>query len=129
MSAELAAQDTLERAYRTEEAAFQASLAQYVADYSSLLQERRSHYKQTLAALDLYTSELANDIVAQSDSVDTNKELVSETHVLCDSVLKFYKQHGERRTELTRALKTVLPKVPSILSLGLGGDGGADFDA
>jgi hypothetical protein len=118
MLQDLEKQDAGERAYREATTAFRGNFLSYVREYLQLLKERRAHYESSLSALELYSTEVANDANVQSDSVATGTELKKESTDLCDSILKFYQSHNRRRAELSNALRMVLPKVPDVLSLG-----------
>jgi hypothetical protein len=120
-------QDEVEHAYREATAVFRASFLSYVREYLQLLKERRAHYESSLSALELYSTEVANDATRESESVATGTELKKESQDLCDSILRFYKQHNKRRQELSATLKLVLPKVPDVLSISGKGNAWQDI--
>jgi len=119
MLQQLGAQEQQESSYRSEQSAFRAHFLAYVRDYLQLLKERRGHYESSLSALELYSNEVANDASVQHGSLEASKDLEREDKELCDSILRFYDNHNQRRQELKQALQVVLPQLPDIVGLGV----------
>jgi len=115
MLKELQAQEVGERSYRAAEVAFRGSFLAYARSYLQLLRESRGHYESTLSALELYAEEVESDAVAQADSLSTGEELRKESAALCVQIMRFHGHHRQRRQELSRALRSVLPDVPAVL--------------
>jgi hypothetical protein len=108
MLQQLEAQEQQEGSYRAEQSAFRSHFLAYVRDYLQLLKERRGHYESSLSALELYSNEVANDAAVQHGSLDASRDLEREDRELCDSILRFYDRHGQRRQEqLTTLLQEV----------------------
>jgi hypothetical protein len=116
---DLEAQERGEEAYRLEATAFHRSFLNYVQEYLQLLQERRSHCETSLSALKLYYTDVASDAKIQQGAVKAGGELETESKDLCNSIMDFYQRHSKRRLELSKALRSVLPRVPDALSSGL----------
>lgn len=115
---DVVAQEAQEKTYRANQEKFQADFLRYVQDYSQLLQERRRHYESSLGVLELHVSELASDLLAQQQTLTTGSDLSEQSKGLCESVLKFYEKHAKTRSELSKALRHVLPNMPTALSAG-----------
>merc|ERR1719215_1974796 len=115
MLKELQAQEAGERAYRATEVVFRGAFLAYARSYLQLLRESRGHYESSLSALELYNEEVSNDAVAQADSLKTEKELQAESAELCQGILHLYDHHKQRRDDLSRALRALLPDVPVVL--------------
>jgi len=116
--ADLQAQETKEHLYRKQQDSFRNEFQHYVQDYGQLLGERRRHYESTLGVLELHVSELASDLLAQQQTLQTGMELRGQSNGLCDSVLKFYEKHTKQRQELSKTLRAILPNMPTVLSAG-----------
>jgi len=116
--ADLQAQETKEHLYRKQQDSFRQEFLHYVQDYGQLLGERRRHYESTLGVLELHVSELASDLLAQQQTLQTGMELRTQSSGLCESVLKFYEKHTKQRQELSKTLRAVLPNMPTVLSAG-----------
>lgn len=112
---DLRAQEVGERAYRSAEATFRGSFLTYARSYLQLLRERRGHYETSLSALELYAEEVENDKAVQAESLGTGTQLRKESGELCADILRFYERHKQRRLELSKALRVVLPEVPVVL--------------
>jgi hypothetical protein len=125
----LGSQDKGEKAYKKREINLQADLKEYTRGYEQLLSERRLHYERTLSALELYSSELSGDAVSRQAALSDDNELKTEGLDLCSSIIAFYKRHGERRQQLSTALRAVLPKVPDLLTQHLEVQGASDADS
>jgi len=108
--------DRLEQKYQRGEKNFQASFVQYVSEYVQLLKDRQSHYEDSLASLELYSDELSFDEDAQAGSLSSSEELRDEDKDLCKDIQGFYASHASQRSKMIENLKSVLPKVPEILS-------------
>jgi len=121
MLQQLGTQEQQEGNYRSEQYAFRTHFLAYVRDYLQLLKERRGHYESSLSALELYSNEVANDAAVQHGSLEASKDLEREDKDLCDSILRFYDNHNQRRQELKQALQVVLPQLPDIVGLGVDG--------
>jgi len=115
---DLNAQDGKDRAYRILQDQFKKLFMQYVQDYSQLLAERQRHYESSLGVLQLHVSELASDLLAQQQTLATGNDLKKQSEGLCDSVLHFYDKHTKHRAELSAALRSILPNLPTVLSDG-----------
>mmetsp|Transcript_51576 Transcript_51576/g.81890 ORF Transcript_51576/g.81890 Transcript_51576/m.81890 type:complete len:657 (+) Transcript_51576:86-2056(+) len=115
---DLKAQELKDRAYRMQQDRFQSEFSRYVQDYSQLLAERRRHYESSLGVLELHVSELASDLLAQEQTLTTGEDLKKQSQGLCDSVLAFYDKHTKHRAELSTALRSILPNLPTVLSDG-----------
>jgi len=115
---DMATQETKERLYRSNQVAFQSEFATYVQDYTQLLQERRRHYQSTLGILQLHVSELANDLIAQQQTLSTGDDLTIQSKGLCESVIKFYEKHTKLRTDLSSTMRSIIPNMPTVLSPG-----------
>jgi hypothetical protein len=115
---DLKAQEMKDRAYRVQQDRFQSDFSRYVQDYSQLLAERRRHYESSLGVLELHVSELASDLLAQEQTLTTGEDLKKQSEGLCDSVLAFYDKHTKHRAELSAALRSILPNLPTVLSDG-----------
>jgi len=125
----LGSQDKNEKAYKKREMNLQSDLKEYTRGYEQLLSERRLHYERTLSALELYSSELSGDAVSRQAALSDDNELKTEGLDLCSSIIAFYKRHGERRQQLSAALRAVLPKVPDLLTQHLEVQGASDADS
>jgi hypothetical protein len=112
---DLEAQETKEKVYRAKQDAFRSEFLHYTQDYAQLLGERRRHYESTLGVLELHVSELGSDLLAQQQTLSTGDELRQQSEGLCDSVLKFYDKHTKQRSELSKALRQILPSMPAVL--------------
>ncbi|CAK0815522.1 unnamed protein product [Prorocentrum cordatum] len=116
MLQQLGAQEQQESSYRSEQAAFRTHFLTYVRDYLQLLKERRGHYESSMSALELYSNEVANDAAVQHGSLEASRDLEREDKELCDSILRFYDRHNQRRQELKQALQArVLLEMSMIL--------------
>lgn len=109
-------QEEGERSYRATEVAFRGAFLAYARSYLQLLRESHGHYEGSLSALELYAEEVRSDSLAQSESLVTGKELQKEGQQLCEGILKLYSRNRHRREELRRALRAVVPDMPSVLS-------------
>merc|ERR1719408_465661 len=115
---DLEAQEAKERVYRSQQDAFRSEFLHYTQDYAQLLSERRRHYESTLGVLELHVSELGSDLLAQQQTLSTGDELRQQSEGLCESVLKFYDKHTKQRSELSKALRNILPSMPAVLGNG-----------
>merc|ERR1719305_1694418 len=113
---DLQAQEAKENLYRSQQDLFRTEFLHYVQDYGQLLGERRRHYESTLGVLELHVSELASDLLAQQQTLETGAELRRQSDGLCESVLKFYDKHTKQRSELSKTLRGILPNMPTVLS-------------
>jgi hypothetical protein len=123
---QLETQEQDERQYRAEQSSFRGHFLAYVKGYLQLLKERRGHYESSLSALELYSGEVANDAAVQHGSLEASKDLEREDKELCDTIMKFYDFHNQRRDDLKKALQVVMPQLPDIVGLGV--DGGDSND-
>jgi len=114
MHQEMMHQEEQERSYRKEEAAFRDIFAAYVKNFLQLLRESRNHYDASVAALELYVSEVSGDASAQADVLASSAELGKQSRELCDSILRFYEQRSRRRQDLTSSLKEALPRMTEL---------------
>jgi len=114
MHQEMMHQEEQERSYRSEEAAFRSSFQAYVKNFLQLLRESRNHYDASVAALELYMSEVSGDASAQADVLASSTELGKQSRDLCDSILRFYDQRSKRRQDLTNSLKEALPRMTEL---------------
>jgi len=113
---DIEAQDLKETAYRKQQDLFQSQFLNYVQDYTHMLEERRSHYQSSLGVLELHVSELSNDLLAQQTTLGTGRELNEQSQGLCESVMRFYDKHTKTRADLSVALRSILPSMPSVFS-------------
>jgi len=114
MHQEMMHQEEQERSYRTEEAAFHNLFKGYVKNFLQLLRESRNHYDASVAALELYMSEVSGDASAQEDVLASSAELGKQSRDLCDSILRFYEKRSLRRQDLTNSLKEALPRMTEL---------------
>lgn len=114
MHQEMMHQEEQERIYRSEESAFRSSFTAYVKNFLQLLRESRNHYDASVAALELYMSEVSGDASAQADVLASSAELGKQSRDLCDSILRFYDKRSKRRQDLTNSLKETLPRMTEL---------------
>lgn len=115
MLGELRAQERGEGMYRATEVAFRSAFLSYARSYLQLLRERRGHYESSLSALELYADEVESDAAAQADSLRSGEELGKEGSDLCKGILRSYDARSQRRQELSKVLRTVLPDMAGFL--------------
>jgi len=118
LQSSLQTQETAELGYREQQLALREELGDYTQAYLRLLAEHRIHYEGSLAALQLYMSELTKDAQAQKEAIGSHVALVKEGAELCRGILKLHDQSSQRRARLSAALREVLPKLPGILAIG-----------
>jgi len=116
MLQEVQSQDAKEREYRSEEVNAKDSFMAYTRGYLQLLQERRGHYQSSLSALELYSDEVESDAAAQAATLGTDGELQKESRELCAGIMLSYRRHSNRRKELSRMLRTVIPEMPGVMN-------------
>lgn len=115
---DISSQEEKEDVYRSAQSAFESAFEQYVQEYTHLLDERHRHYTSSLGVLQLHVSELASDMMAQQQALNTGKQLASQSEGLCQGVLRFYQRHTKTRAELSASLRSILPNMPTVLSNG-----------
>lgn len=104
---DMTAQSLKDKAYRDQQALFEAEFSSYVKDYKLLLGQRRQHLEASLGALELHVSELSTDLSAQKLALDREKDFGQQGVSLCSSVLESYDKHAKTRADLSKALRAI----------------------
>lgn len=106
---DMEAQEVQERSYRGGQAALHSAFETFLHAYMQAMSERADHYERSLAALQLYASEVTSDAEAQQEAWETSQELAREGGDLCGHVLRRFEHREQRRRVLGAALHATPP--------------------
>jgi len=115
---QLRRENAVDAEYRSRQSAYRQDFMAYSGSYAQLLHERRGHYESSLSSLELYASEVDSDLTSQEHALKSGDGLQQERQEVCAGIVAMYDKQRARHAELARAMRGVLPKLPSFLGEG-----------